>query len=161
MSFVGIHMMPTLIVFLACLPLYPALAAGREPFGHLDIAAFVVTLGAIWLEARADKQLKRYRDSSPQQQEFLRSGLWAWSRHPNYCGEILLWIGVALIALPALSGWSLVTLISPVFVYLLLTRISGIPLLKSRSQAKWGDSPEYQAYKARTPVLWFRPPAGS
>ena len=83
------------------------------------------------------------------------------SRHPNYCGEILLWTGIAFIALPALSGWSLATLISPVFVYVLLTRISGIPLLETRSDAKWGDDPEYRAYKQRTPVLWLRPPAAN
>ena len=65
----------------------------------------------------------------------------------------------ALIAVPALSGWQLVTLISPLFVYVLLTRISGIPLLESRSDAKWGDDPDYQAYKAGTPGLWLRPPA--
>ena len=74
------------------------------------------------------------------------------------CGEIVLWCGIALIALPALSGWSLATLISPAFVYVLLTRISGIPLLESRSDARWGEDPAYQAYKARTPVLWPRPP---
>ncbi len=102
-----------------------------------------------------------FRADPANRDRFISTGLWAWSRHPNYCGEILLWIGVALIAVPALSGWSLVTLISPVFVYVLLTRISGIPLLESRSDAKWGNDPEYQAYKAHTPVLWLRPPAAT
>jgi steroid 5-alpha reductase family enzyme len=74
--------------------------------------------------------------------------------------QIVLWIGVALIALPALSGWSFATLVSPVFVYVLLTRISGVPLLEARAKKKWGDDPAYRAYKARTPVLWPRPPWG-
>jgi steroid 5-alpha reductase family enzyme len=76
-----------------------------------------------------------------------------------YFGEITLWTGVALVALPALSGGQYVTLISPLFVYLLLTRVSGIPMLESRADERWGDDPAYQAYKARTPVLFPRPPA--
>ncbi|RMG93259.1 MAG: DUF1295 domain-containing protein, partial [Chloroflexi bacterium] len=66
---------------------------------------------------------------------------------------IVLWIGVAIIALPALQGWQYVTLISPVFVTLLLTRVSGIPMLEKRADEKWGGQPEYEAYKQRTPVL--------
>ena len=65
---------------------------------------------------------------------------------------------MALVSVPALSGWSLVTLVSPLFVYVLLSRISGIPLLEARSDARWGAEPAYQAYKQRTPVLWLRPP---
>jgi steroid 5-alpha reductase family enzyme len=136
-------------------------AAAAQPLGALAALGTTVWIVGFAIETTADRQKAVFRADPANRDRFISTGLWAWSRHPNYCGEILLWIGVALIALPALSGWSLVTLISPVFVYLLLTRISGIPLLESRSQAKWGNSPEYQAYKARTPVLWFRPPAGS
>ena len=136
-------------------------AAAARPLGALAVLGTAVWIAGFAIETTADRQKAVFRADPANRDRFISTGLWAWSRHPNYCGEILLWIGVALIAFPALSGWSLVTLISPVFVYLLLTRISGIPLLESRSQAKWGDSPEYQAYKARTPVLWLRPPAGS
>ena len=136
-------------------------AAAAQPLGALAALGTAVWIAGFAIETIADRQKAVFRADPANRDRFISTGLWAWSRHPNYCGEILLWIGVALIALPALSGWSLVTLISPLFVYLLLTRISGIPLLESRSQAKWGDSPDYQAYKARTPVLWLRPPAGS
>jgi steroid 5-alpha reductase family enzyme len=139
----------------------PSRAAAARPLGVLAVLGTAVWIAGFAIETTADRQKAVFRADPANRDRFISTGLWAWSRHPNYCGEILLWIGVALIALTALSGWSLVTLISPVFVYLLLTRISGIPLLESRSQAKWGDSPEYQAYKARTPVLWLRPPAGS
>jgi steroid 5-alpha reductase family enzyme len=77
----------------------------------------------------------------------------SWSRHPNYFGEILLWIGVTLIAVPVLSGWQWVIIISPVFVTLLLTRVSGIPLLEARAAKRWGNDPEYQLYLATTPRL--------
>ena len=136
-------------------------AAAAQPLGALAALGTAVWIAGFAIETIADRQKAVFRADPANRDRFISTGLWAWSRHPNYCGEILLWIGVALIALPALSGWSLVTLISPVFVYLLLTRISGIPLLESRSNAKWGDSPEYQAYRARTPALWLRPPTGS
>ncbi len=134
-------------------------AAADEPLGALAGLGTAVWVAGFAIEAIADRQKSAFRSDPANRDRFIDAGLWAWSRHPNYCGEILLWIGIALIALPALSGWSLVTLISPVFVHLLLTRISGIPLLETRSDAKWGDDPAYRAYKERTPVLWLRPPA--
>ncbi len=136
-------------------------AAVPTPLGPTAALGAAVWIVGFAIEAIADRQKAAFRGDPANRDRFIATGLWAWSRHPNYCGEILLWIGVALIAVPALSGWQLVTLISPVFVYVLLTRISGIPLLESRSDAKWGDDPDYQAYKARTPVLWLRPPASS
>jgi steroid 5-alpha reductase family enzyme len=118
---------------------------------------------AIWaigfsIEVVADRQKKRFREDPLNKDRFIKTGLWAWSRHPNYFGEIVLWFGVAIIAFPELAGWQYVTLISPLFVYLLLTRISGIPLLRERAEAKWGDDPEYQAYRDRTPELFMRRP---
>jgi len=135
--------------------------AAAQPVGALAALGAAVWITGFAIEAVADRQKGVFRADPANRDRFISTGLWAWSRHPNYCGEILLWIGVALIAVPALSGWSLLTLVSPVFVYVLLTRISGIPLLESRSEAKWGEAPEYQAYKARTPVLWLRPPAAT
>ena len=89
---------------------------------------------------------------------FISSGLWAWSRHPNYFGEIVLWTGIAIIALPVLTGWRWVTLISPVFVALLLTKVSGIPMLEARAAERWGDEEEFQRYTANTSVLIPLPP---
>ena len=80
------------------------------------------------IEIFADKQKRDFKKDTSKEKEFITTGLWAWSRHPNYFGEIMLWVGVTLIAYPVLSGWQLCTLISPIFVYVLLTRISGINL---------------------------------
>lgn len=91
--------------------------------------------------------------------KFINVGLWSWSRHPNYFGEILLWIGVAIIAIPVLSGWQWLTLISPVFVVILLTRVSGIPMLEAYADKKWGGQAEYEEYKANTSVLILKPPS--
>jgi steroid 5-alpha reductase family enzyme len=136
-------------------------ASAAKPLGALAALGTAIWIAGFATEAIADRQKAVFRADPANRDRFITTGLWAWSRHPNYCGEILLWVGVALVALPVLSGWSLVTLISPVFVYVLLTRISGIPLLESRSDAKWGDDPEYRAYKSRTSVLWLRPPASN
>ena len=90
--------------------------------------------------------------------KFITHGLWAWSRHPNYFGEIILWCGIAVISYPALVGLQVFTLISPIFVVVLLTAISGVRMLETRGNRKWGDDPGYQAYKRATPVLVMWPP---
>lgn len=111
------------------------------------------------LEVAADTQKRRFRNDPANRDRFITTGVWSWSQHPNYAGEILLWAGIAVVATPALRGTQLLTLISPVFVFVLLTRISGIPLLRARARKRWGDDPDYRAYVERTPVLFPRPPA--
>lgn len=149
-------------VFLTLAAALAAMTATSVPtfglIGWIGLAIWVLGFG---IEALADAQKQAFRKDPANKGRFIDSGLWAWSRHPNYFGEITLWVGVALIALPALSGWQYVTLISPVFVYFLLTRVSGIPMLESRADERWGEEPAYQAYKARTPVLFPRPPGSS
>jgi steroid 5-alpha reductase family enzyme len=149
-------------VFLTLSAALAAMTAASVPsFGLLGWVGLAVWLLGFGIEAVADAQKQAFRNDPTNKGRFIQSGLWAWSRHPNYFGEITLWTGVALIALPALSGWQYMTLISPVFVYFLLTRVSGIPMLESRADERWGDEPEYQAYKARTPVLFPKPPPHS
>ena len=113
------------------------------------------------IEIVADRQKSAFRADPANAGRFISSGLWAWSRHPNYFGEIVLWFGIAILAWPALAGWQLATLVSPLFVYVLLTKGSGIPPLETRAEERWGDDPAYRAYVERTPVLWPRPPRSS
>lgn len=127
----------------------------------LDVFAGVGTL--VWLagfavEVIADREKSAFNAKAENKGRFISTGLWSWSRHPNYFGEIVLWIGVAIVALPVLRGWQYATLISPVFIIFLLTRISGVPLLEKRADEKWGGQADYEAYKARTSVLVPRPP---
>ncbi len=131
----------------------------RKDLGVVAIIGLLIWAAGFGVEAVADAQKSRFRADPANKGRFIHSGLWAWSRHPNYFGEITLWVGVALIALPVLQGWQYVTLISPLFVILLLTRVSGVPLLEKRADEKWGGQEDYEAYKARTPVLGPRPPA--
>ena len=105
------------------------------------------------IEVIADQQKAAFRRSPENHNRFITEGLWSLSRHPNYFGEILLWIGIAAIALPVLQGWQYLTLVSPVFVFLLLTRISGVTMLESRADRQWGNDPDYQSYRDSTPML--------
>ncbi len=132
----------------------------RKPLGIYAWCGLGVWLLGFTIEALADAQKTRFRSNPDNHGRFIRLGLWAWSRHPNYFGEIVIWVGIAIIAAPILRGTQWATMISPVFVTLLLTRISGIPMLEKRADGKWGNDPDYQAYKKRTSVLIPRPPRG-
>ena len=130
----------------------------RRDLGWVAYLGIAVWLAGFAIEAVADRQKSVFKQDPANDGRFITAGLWAWSRHPNYFGEITLWTGMAILAIPVLSGWQWVVLISPVFVTLLLTRVSGIPMLEARSDKRWGEEEAYQAYKAATPVLVPRPP---
>jgi steroid 5-alpha reductase family enzyme len=123
----------------------------------IDDGYFLIGL-MIWMigfafEVTADEQKRRFRNNPNNKGRFIRTGLWSISRHPNYFGEILIWVGMAIISFPVLSGWQYTTLISPLFVTLLLTKVSGINLLEASSDKNWGDMESYQQYKQQTSVL--------
>jgi steroid 5-alpha reductase family enzyme len=118
---------------------------------------------ALWLfgfvvEVTADNQKTGFRENPDNRDRFITTGVWSWSQHPNYFGEITLWFGMALVALPVLSGWQLATLISPIFVYFLLTKVSGIPLLDRLAKQKWGTDSDYLSYTQATSKLLLWPP---
>ena len=113
----------------------------------------IIWITGIVFEIIADEQKRRFRLNKNNKGSFICTGLWSISRHPNYFGEIILWIGIAIISLPTLHGFQYATLISPVFIYFLLTRISGVNLLEDSADKKWGEQPEYIKYKKNTSIL--------
>jgi steroid 5-alpha reductase family enzyme len=147
-SFFGIHLMPTLWVFLALLPVFVVMTRGLEPFGYIDILAFAVTLGAIWLEARADKELMHFRASKPGPEEFLQTGVWSWSRHPNYLGEMGFWWGLWLFGMAAdPSAWW--TIVGPVGITLMFRFVS-LPMIETRMAER---RPAFAEYATRSSLV--------
>ncbi len=130
-------------------------AAGWDALATLGL---VVWIAGFAIEATADRQKSAFKANPANRGRFIRHGLWAWSRHPNYFGEIVLWTGIAIVATPAMAGWQWLGWLSPLFVCWLLTKVSGIPMLEKQADERWGGQPDYEAYKATTPVLLPRPP---
>ena len=120
-------------------------------FYYLGIGLFVY---GFYIEVKADNEKSKFRSVPENREKFITTGLWAKSRHPNYFGEIVLWTAIAVISLPSLSGLQYITLISPIFTYVLLVHVSGVRMLEARGQKQWGHLEEYKAYQKSTPMLF-------
>lgn len=152
--------------FTVALPAYVLLLRSPEgpqdPLNVID-AVGLTTWAAGWgLELLADSQKYAFRNDPANKNKFISSGVWAWSRHPNYFGEITLWCGLAITASNGLRGFDAVAVFaSPVFTAFLLIFVSGVPLLESYANKKWGNDPEYQRYVKTTSILMPWPPSAS
>ena len=122
-------------------------------FFYLGLALFIFGFA---IEVMADMEKSAFKANQENKDKFITTGLWARSRHPNYFGEIVLWTGIAVMSFSSLEGLQYLTLISPIFTYLLLVYVSGVRMLEARGDLKWGDDPTYQEYKKKTPVLFIK-----
>ena len=120
-------------------------------FYYLGIGLFIY---GFYTEVKADNEKSKFRSVPENREKFITTGLWAKSRHPNYFGEIVLWTAIAVISLPSLSGLQYITLISPIFTYVLLVHVSGVRMLEARGQKQWGHLEEYKAYHKSTTMLF-------
>ena len=116
----------------------------------------MIFISGFIIEVLADHQKTVFRKNIDNKDKFISSGLWAYSRHPNYFGQILLWLGIAVMSFSSLEGFQYFTLISPIFVYILLVYISGIRMLENQANKKWGHLDSYKEYLKNTPRLFFR-----
>jgi steroid 5-alpha reductase family enzyme len=146
LSLAGIHVFPTIVVFLGCLALYPALIVGNAPVGLLDYLALLLGLAATTLEFQADRELHQFRAARRSRCEVLTTGVWAWCRHPNYLGEIGFWVSLFIFGCAAWGGIYPWTWLGPVAMIALFLGIS-IPMIEKRLAA---DKPGYAAYRAKT-----------
>ena len=135
-----------------------ALVAISSPAGlvmnaltYVGIILFIIGFG---IEIVADNQKTAFRSIEANKDSFITSGLWSKSRHPNYFGEVLLWFAIAVISFSSLEGLQLITLISPVFTYILLVYVSGVRMLEDMNDKKWADDEQYKSYKKNTPMLF-------
>jgi steroid 5-alpha reductase family enzyme len=129
-------------------------------FGPWLIAGAAIWLIGLLIEAVSDAQKSAFKATQENRERFITSGLWRYSRHPNYFGEMLVWWGLFIFSVPFLSGAAFAVVIGPVFITLLLLFVSGIPLLERSADAKYGDDPAYREYKRRTSILVPFPPRG-
>jgi len=137
----------------ACAAIIAILSPEEDTLSGLAVVGMALWLSGFTIESISDYQKRVFRKKNNPSESFIHTGLWARSRHPNYFGEITLWTGIAVIALNTLNGIEYITLISPVFVYILLTRMSGVNLLERIADERYGHLEEYQRYKRNTPVL--------
>jgi len=137
----------------ACAAIIAILSPEENTLPVLAIVGMVLWISGFTIESISDYQKRVFRKENNPSESFIHTGFWARSRHPNYFGEITLWTGIAVIALNTLNGIEYITLISPVFVYILLTRMSGVNLLERIADERYGHLEEYQRYKRNTPVL--------
>ena len=130
-------------------------AAGTSnPITTLSIIGAALFLSGLLIETIADIQKYTLINNPANRGKWIDRGLWHYSRHPNYFGEILVWIGVFLFVLPSLSGWTIaVAAVSPLYIFGLIRWVSGVPLLEKSAQKRWGKDPKYRQYCAQTSLL--------
>jgi len=117
-----------------------------------------VWLAGVILESIADLQKYRFTHTAANKGKWIDNGIWHYSRHPNYLGEILVWVGIYCYVFPGLSiPGKIVGSLSPVFITVLLLFVSGIPILERDADTRWGNDPAYQLYKKRTSLLLLWP----
>jgi steroid 5-alpha reductase family enzyme len=152
-SFLGIHLMPTIFVFLGCLPLWYSLKSNDE-LNIFDFGAALFTLMAIITEWVSDEQLYRFKQTA-ERNAFIKTGIWNYSRHPNYLGEICFWGGMFLFALSSakLSSftgyWTVIGFVSMIVLFVFIS----IPLMETRNIAR---KPGYEEYIKKVPALFPR-----
>ena len=134
-----------------------ALVAIANPTGVVVNSVFIIGLGLFILgfvvEVIADNQKSAFRSIPENKDLFINEGLWARSRHPNYFGEITLWTGITVMAIPTFEGMNYLALFSPIFTYLLLNYVSGVRMVEYRGNKKWGHLDAYKKYNEETPKL--------
>ena len=123
-------------------------------FSSTTIIGIIIFIIGFTIEIIADSQKTKFRANEDNKDKFISSGLWKYSRHPNYLGEIILWLGISLISFSSLEGFQYITLVSPIFTYLLLVNVSGINFLEKSGKKKWGHLESYKKYLKETPRLF-------
>lgn len=146
LSFTGVHLYPTILVFLGCIPMYHALVIGTQPINGFDYLALTVGLVSVWIEFQSDRELHRFRDVRHSKTEVLDTGLWSLCRHPNYLGEIGVWVSVLLFGYAAV-GYADYWMLAGSAAMILLFTIVSIPMIEKKLIE---DKPGYLAYKAKT-----------
>jgi steroid 5-alpha reductase family enzyme len=151
-AFLQVFLLQGVLIIIISLPVTIAVTAGQSPLSSLDLLGVCIWCVGFACEAVGDYQLAKYKRDPANKGKIMTQGLWKYTRHPNYFGEVALWWGVYLIALSVPRGWT--TILGPITITYLILKVSGIPLLEE----KYKDNPEFQMYKRRTSAFLPLPP---
>jgi steroid 5-alpha reductase family enzyme len=161
LRFARFWLLQAITVAVVMLPVSYLLDRSHPPgFGAWAIAGAATWLVGLLVEALADAQKAAFKGKEGNGGRFIASGLWRYSRHPNYFGELLVWWGLFVYTVPVLHGAAFALVAGPVFITLLLLFVSGIPPLERSADEKYGNDPAYRDYKRRTSILVPLPPRG-
>lgn len=154
LSFGRFWLLQAITVWVVLIPSSFAFASDRPFVSDLSLVGIVVFMSGLVIESMADSQKFAFNKQSKNKNKWIDEGIWHYSRHPNYFGEILVWSGLYLYVFPGLTGFQpLVSLISPLFITSLLLFVSGVPILEKAADKKWGNQKDYQDYKRTTHLL--------
>jgi steroid 5-alpha reductase family enzyme len=158
-KFLGFWILQAVAVWVIMLPSVVFLSLDKQPpFNWVSVIGIVLWVAGLAIEIVSDQQKYAFKNNPDTRGRFITTGLWKYSRHPNYFGEFLLWWGLFLIVVPAWSGVLYITVLGPVSITVLLLFVTGIPLLEKSADSKYGDNDEYREYKRRTSLFVLRPP---
>lgn len=158
-KFLKFWILQTMVVWIVMLPFSLFLTTRPvKTFFEATIIGLSIFLIGFIIESFSDAQKFSYRSKKENKGHWIDTGLWKYSRHPNYFGEILVWWGLFIIVYPMLSGWGWLTVLGPLTITLFLLKVSGIPLLEKENDKKYGDNPEFALYRKNTSLLIPLPP---
>jgi steroid 5-alpha reductase family enzyme len=142
-------------IFVILLPtIYVLIGEDDISFNWVSFFGFVLSVLGIVIETFADSQKFIFKNNENNKSKWIETGLWKYSRHPNYLGEIFVWVGILIYCLPYLYGWGLLTVVSPIYITVLLVFVSGIPTLEMEYEKRYLGNKEYEEYKKKTGVLF-------
>ncbi|MCF8379432.1 MAG: DUF1295 domain-containing protein [Bacteroidales bacterium] len=151
-SYLQVYILQGFLLWLIISPLAIVSFHPQPSLNLLDIAGILLWLIGFYFEAIGDYQLARFKSNPENKGRVMKSGLWKYTRHPNYFGEVILWWGIFLVAYSSPNG--LFGLLSPILVSILILFVSGLPMMEKR----YNGIPEYEAYKQKTSIFIPRPP---
>ena len=151
-SYLQVFLLQGFLLYLISLPVIWTILAKPSPWTGLDAIGLAVWIVGFFFEAVGDFQLARFKKDPVHRGKIIQQGLWRYSRHPNYFGEVTLWWGIYLLALSTPGGW--MTIIGPLTITFLILKVSGIPLLEK----KYVNNAAFQEYARRTSVFFPLPP---
>lgn len=154
LKFAGFWILQAISVFIILLPTtYVLLLEQSTYISTFSYIGFLVAISGIFIESIADMQKYIFKSQEENRGKWIQSGLWKYSRHPNYLGEILMWLGVFIYTLPYINDWAIFTVISPMYITYLLLFVTGIPTLEKRDMERYGNNEKYLEYVHNTGIL--------